>query len=44
MKTPDALLNSVRQCLAEPVFDIQKNFSLEKSKLHYEKRVKQWDN
>lgn len=44
MKTPDTLLNSVRQCLAEPVFDIQKNFSLEKSKLHYEKRVKQWDN
>lgn len=44
MKIPNDLLNSVRQCLTEPTFDIQENFSLEKSKLHYEKRVKQWDN
>lgn len=44
MKIPNDLLNSVRQCLTEPTFDIQENFSLEKSKLHYQKRVKQWDN
>lgn len=44
MKIPNDLLNSVRQCLAEPVLSIKQNFSLEKSKLHYEKRVKQWDN
>lgn len=43
MKTTNSLLNSVRQCLAEPVYDVQKNFSLEKSKGWYEKRKKQWD-
>jgi hypothetical protein len=44
MRKANDLLNSVRQCLAEPVFDIQENFSLEKSKFHYEKWVNQWDN
>lgn len=44
MKKTNDLLNSVRQCLAEPSLSIKENFSLEKSKLHYEKRVKQWDN
>ena len=44
MINPEDLLNSVRQCLAEPTFSIQKNFSIEDSKKHYEKWKKQWDN
>lgn len=44
MINPEDLLNSVCQCLAEPTFSIQKNFSIEESKKYYEKWKKQWDN
>lgn len=43
MKTPSKLLNTVRQCLAEPTCSIRENFSFTKSLIHYNKWVKQWE-
>lgn len=37
------LLEDVQKCMVDPIYDICKNFSLEKSKEWYDKRVKQWD-
>jgi hypothetical protein len=40
----DTLWEEVLKCMTDPLYDIEKNFSLEKSKLHYDKWVKQWEN
>ena len=43
MRNPSNLLEDVKKCLTDPVSDILQNFSLEKSKLYYEKWAKQWN-
>lgn len=43
MKNPNNLLEDVKKCMTDPIYDIIQNFSLEKSKEWYEKRKKQWD-
>lgn len=44
MRNPKSnLLEDIQKCMTDPVYDICKNFSLEKSKEWYEKRVKQWE-
>ena len=44
MRNPkDNLLEDVQKCMTDPIYDIEKNFSLEKSEFHYEKWVKQWE-
>ncbi len=42
-KKENSLLEDVQKCMVDPIYDICKNFSLEKSKEWYDKRVKQWD-
>lgn len=37
------LLEDVQKCMVDPIYDIIQNFSLEKSREGYEKRVKQWE-
>lgn len=39
----DTLWEEVLKCMTDPLYDIERNFSLEKSKLHYDKWVKQWE-
>ena len=43
MKNPDALLNSVQECLVNPIHSIKENFSKSKSLEFYEKWAKQWE-
>ena len=43
MKNPNNLLEDVKQCLNDPVFDIIKNFSLQKSKEFYSKWEEAWN-
>lgn len=42
-KIESNLLEDVQKSMVDPVYDILQNFSLEKSKEHYEKRAKQWN-
>lgn len=44
MKVKSDLLKKCQECMVNPIADILENFSLEKSKFHYEKYAKQWDN
>ena len=39
----DNLLEDIQKCMTDPVADILQNFSLERSKKFYEKRVKQFN-
>lgn len=44
MKIPKSnLLEDVKKCMTDPIYDIIQNFSLEKSREGYKKRVKQWE-
>lgn len=44
MRNPKSnLLEDVQKCMTDPIYDICKNFSLQKSREGYEKRVKQWE-
>lgn len=36
------LREDMQKCMVDPIYDICKNFSLEKSKIHYEKWAVQW--
>lgn len=40
----DNLLEDVKKCLTDPVFDVTRNFSLKKSREYYEKWEKAWNN
>lgn len=42
-KPEDNMLEDVQKCMVDPIYDICKNFSLQKSREGYEKRVKQWE-
>lgn len=44
MQIPNTLLNSIRQCLAEPTCSIGENFSFVTSLVYYNKWVEQWNN
>lgn len=44
MKKRDNLLEDAKKCLTDPVFNVIKNFSKEKSKEHYDKWAKAWAN
>lgn len=41
--TEDNLLEDIQKCMTDPVSDVLQNFSLEKSRKFYEKRVKQFN-
>lgn len=43
MRKKDKLVEDVRECLVNPVFDVSQNFSLEKSKQYYTIYSKQWE-
>lgn len=44
MRNPENnILEDVQKCMVDPIYDICKNFSLQKSREGYEKRVKQWE-
>ena len=43
MRKKDKLLEDVRECLTNPIFDVTQNFSLEKSKQYYTIYSKQWE-
>ena len=42
-KPENNMLEDVQKCMVDPIYDICKNFSLQKSREGYEKRVKQWE-
>lgn len=44
MITTKNLLEDVKKCLEDPVYNLVCNFSLEKSRLYYDKWEKAWDN
>jgi len=43
IKPENNMLEDVQKCMVDPIYDICKNFSLQKSREGYEKRVKQWE-
>lgn len=39
----DNLLEDVQKCMSDPIYNVIKNFSLEKSEEHYKKWVEKWN-
>lgn len=42
-KPENNMLEDVQKCMTDPIYDICKNFSLEKSRAYYEKWERQWN-